>query len=182
MSERPLEARRCLQVFEPVLQREGFRRRLTLAVGIAALGLACGAVWTSAWLARVLIPEPEAVRPPRIEPTADEHAIVQPPPWNTRSCGGGVRVEPAAYTPTPPAEALNATPTGRGSRRSGRVRVRHCFNADGKVERAEIVGRFRGDPAVDAVVLETVRQWWIDPDQLPVPTECGLVDFVIEFE
>lgn len=149
---------------------------------MVALGLAAGAVWTSAWLARELVPEPAAVQPPRIDVDSDALEVV-PQPWYTLGgCGGGLRVEPAAYTPIPRVEALNRTPTGRGSRRSGRVRVRHCFNAEGRVEHAEIVGPFRGDPEVDAIVLDTVLEWWIDPERLPVPAECGLVDFVIEFE
>ncbi len=146
------------------------------------VGVGCAVLWSYPWLGRWAFPEPPAVVGPPIATGVEVEPLLEAPRRPAPRGCNIVKMRAASYTPGPPAEALQRTRTGRGSRRSGRVRVRHCFNEVGRVERAEVVGHFRGDPEIDSIVLRTVQQWRLDPEVLAVPRECSVVDFVIEFE
>lgn len=112
------------------------------------------AVWVHPVLSQLALSPPEAVRPPaalrpaalRVEPSD----VWQP---RTESWRCDIKryssAASAIYTPGPSVEELEKTPTARGDRRSGRVRVRYCFNESGTVESAMVVRHFPEDPEID---------------------------------
>jgi hypothetical protein len=169
-------------VFEPVLHRAARGAFVERVVRAAALGVVCSVLWAISAVGPALFPEPDAVAPPWNPVVTVMPDLVQPPRGREGICRSGYLDGRVEFTPDPSADALRRTRLGRKGKGSVRLRMRYCFDSSGEVSSAKVVSRSRHAPEAEAVVLDTVRQWWLDPEVVEVPSECNVVDFVLEFE
>lgn len=88
----------------------------------------------------------------------------------------------ALDTPSPPWSALERTTWARRDGRPGCTRVRFCVADDGSVNSVETILPFRGDPRVDAIVIDTVSSWRFRPlDEADGEPACIETQMRIDF-
>lgn len=95
-----------------------------------------------------------------------------------------VVLQRAIYTPDPDPKLLARTKTGMLSRHDGVNRTAFCIDARGKTVSVRTAKRFEGDPQVDEICLDAVKQWRFEPFRIDGRARrvCSVAVFEIRFE
>jgi protein TonB len=93
-------------------------------------------------------------------------------------------MQEALYTPYPDAKLLAKTKTGMFTRNDGTNRTAFCIDEHGKTTAVRTSKAFGGDPQIDQICIDVVKQWRFKPAKLGGRARrvCSVVVFDITFE